>query len=404
MSRGENSCRACGRKSLRKILNLGETPIANYLPDLNSDIVEPSYPLNLVICAFCKLGQIGEFQTPSEIFSDYPYLSSTSSYWTEHAKNFAQEAIETISNLKESYVLEVASNDGYLLEKFLKNGIKVLGVDPSRNVTPIAEAKGVETIVGFFGKELAQNILNSFGAPKLIIANNVAAHVPDMVDFFGGIEVLCDKESLVSVENPTFGTLLENNLYDTVYHEHFSYLSVDSIDCLAGSVGLELFKVESLPTHGGSFRYWLRKPDGKEIYSSVAEYSKVEENKGLGNRDKELVFAKNVKKAMRELHEWVNAQPDSSISGYGAAAKTVTMFHAAELNPDKFKHIVDANVLKQGRRLPGTYIPILDPDELRSSTKVLIFPWNLSVEIAQVIRSKNANAEIWVPNPLRRLD
>lgn len=400
--RGQTICRACNSISLRHVINLGESPVANYLPPKNSKIIEPKYPLDFSICNSCNLGQIGEYETPSQIFSDYVYLSSTSSYGLNHAAKFAMEALNTIPNLIDGYVLELASNDGYLLQKFLEKGIKVLGVDPAKNVAPIAEAKGIRTIVDFFGTELSKKILKNYGNPKLIIANNVAAHVPDLIDFFRGISWLCDESTLVSIENPTLGTLLEHNLYDTIYHEHFSYLSVEPIAKLSKQIGLELFKVEFLPTHGGSFRYWLRKPNGLAIDPSVLEYQFQENIKGVGSKSSEVKFKENVLSSMEEISDWVKKQSNSSIIGYGAAAKTVTTFFAARLDEQKFRFIVDASKFKQGKRIPGTSLRIFDPERLNEpNVKVLIFPWNISEEIIHTIRGYNEEAEIWIPNPLR---
>jgi len=402
--RGFAYCRACGSDSLRALINLGDSPIANYLPNAGTVIMEAKYPLNLVICNSCNLGQINEFETPDQIFSDYPYLSSTSSSWLKHADTFCDHMLSFIPKLDEGYVLELASNDGYLLEKFLKRGIKVLGVDPARNVAPISQAKGIKTVIGFFGTELAETILEDFGNPKLIVANNVAAHVPNILDFFSGIFIMCNDETIVTIENPTLGTLLEQNLYDTIYHEHFSYLSVEPVAKLAKRVGLELFKVESLPTHGGSFRYWLRKPNKAKIDISVLQSQEIEKKKGLGSQTKEKFFSEHVTKSMQEIRNWVSLQPNKSIVGYGAAAKTVTTFYSAGLDANKFNFIVDANNLKQGRRLPGTDIQILSVDNLmKHNSSVLIFPWNISEEIIHSIRMINPSLDIWIPNPLRKI-
>ena len=404
-ARGVTYCRACESNNLRPVVELGLSPIANHLPTQDSQVRESKYPLNLMICAQCSLGQIGEFESPDQIFSDYPYLSSTSKYWLEHARNYSTKMINELPNLKDGYVLEIASNDGYLLQNFHRKGISVLGVDPAANVAPIAEQKGIPTLVKFFGSEASQLILREYGHPRLIIANNVAAHVPDMIDFFTGFARLSDELTVITIENPTFGELIRQNLYDTIYHEHFSYLSVESISKLAEKVGLELFKVESLPTHGGSFRYWLRKNLGLSKDNSVTTFLKHEQELGVGSKAAELEFASQVRINMSELRNWVSTKADNSIIGYGAAAKTVTTFFAADLNEAKFKFIVDASEFKQGRRLPGTSIPIHAPNKLVGETgHVLIFPWNLETEIAGVIREINPSVEIWVPNPLRRIN
>jgi hypothetical protein len=269
--RGSKECRGCGSPELFIALDLGLSPIANSLPSLHTSECEPSYPLTLMICQTCQLGQIPEFETPDEIFSTYPYLSSTSSYWVEHAKNFSAIALERFPQIPNSYVLEIASNDGYLLQHFLEKGISVLGVDPARNVAEIANSKGIHTIPGFFGVDLAKDIYNDHGYPSLIVANNVAAHVPNMIDFFRGISELCGPETVVSIENPSLGFLLEKVYYDTIYHEHFSYLTVLPIQKLVHSLGMRLFDVETLATHGGSLRYWISKNSSLKIHRSVEE-------------------------------------------------------------------------------------------------------------------------------------
>ena len=402
--RGQSSCRACDSDSLRSILNLGQTPIANNLPLAGTVIKEAKYPLNFKICNHCNLGQVGEFETPDEIFTDYPYISSTSTSWLKHVDIFCSDMLKSIPDLSKGWVLELASNDGYLLSNFQKKGIKVLGVDPAKNIAQLAELRGVKTISDFFGIALAQNILKENSFPRLIVAQNVAAHVPDLIDFFGGISTLCDKRTFVCIENPNLGNLLEQNLFDTIYHEHFSYLSVESIKKLAERVGLELFKVEQLSTQGGSYRYWLRKPNDLVVHESVLNFQKLEEISGLGNIAKEELFSKNVNASIVKLQNWVNSKPDKQIIGYGAAAKTVTAFFAAKLDENKFKFLVDANKLKQGRRLPGTNIPILPLENLSESDTILIFPWNISEEIAKTIRILNPAAKIWVTIPLREIE
>lgn len=404
-SRGLDYCRACFSTKLVQVLDLGLSPIANSLPDLQSSCIEPKYPLVLSICEDCNLGQIAEFESADEIFSEYPYLSSTSTFWLQHAESFVDEVTQKHPTLKQSYVLEIASNDGYLLKYFQDKGIEVLGVDPAKNVALIAQAKGINTLPKFFGVSLATEILSEFGTPGLIVANNVAAHVPDMLDFFSGIAKLCGPDTIVSIENPSLGFLLEKNYYDTIYHEHFSYLSVDSIQKLAKSLGMELFDVETIDTHGGSLRYWISKSGSHQIHPSVSRVRDEESERGVGNRKKIEEFASKTKVAMHELLSWVISQPENSIIGYGAAAKTVTTFFAAGLPEDRFSMIVDANKLKQSHRLPGTLVPILSPEYLQNTlaTKVLVFPWNLENEIVETVRSINPHLEIWIPNPLHKV-
>jgi len=403
--RGSNFCRACSSINLELALDLGTSPIANNLPIFPSPAREPRYPLVFKVCTDCHLGQIAEYESASEIFSEYPYLSSTSKEWLEHARGFVESAIDKYPELSNSYVIELASNDGYLLRYFQDKGFRVLGVDPAENVAQIAEAKGIPTIPRFFGKNLAGEILNEFGTPSLIIANNVAAHVPDMIDFFSGIAKLCGADTIVSIENPSLGYLFDKFYYDTIYHEHFSYLSVDSVSRIAQKFGLILFDVEELSTHGGSLRYWLSSNQDIAINPSVNYIQKQEFARGVGNPSVIEMFSQNVLSGIHELSSWLNNQDLGSVVGYGAAAKTVTTFFAAKLDETRFEMIVDANELKQGRRLPGTDIPIFPVDRLRhtKASKVLIFPWNLEKEIISAIKGFNSEIEIWTHNPLRQL-
>lgn len=404
-SRGFTTCRGCDSTSLQLVLDLGRSPVANSLPSIDSPVNEDRYPLILKICLDCQLGQIAEYESAADIFTEYPYLSSTSAYWLDHAKKFAADALKLHPQISNGYILELASNDGYLLKFFQEQGLKVLGVDPAKNVAAIAQEKGIPTLSDFFGLELATHILASRGFPSLIVANNVAAHVPDMFDFFSGIAKLCGEETLVSIENPSLGYLLEKKYYDTVYHEHFSYLTVDSVSEIAERVGLRVCDVEELTTHGGSLRYWLSKNPRIGTEKSVNELREKERVRGVGDSIKIEEFATGVKDSVSELNLWVDKQAQGSVIGYGAAAKTVTTFFAAGLSEDRFAMIVDANPLKQGCRLPGTEIPINSVQSLAEAenAKVLVFPWNLESEIVETIRNINPNLEIWTHNPMRQI-
>lgn len=403
--RGTALCRACESSRLNIILDLGSSPVANSLPDFQSEVNEALYPLKLAVCEECDLGQIGEYETPDEIFTVYPYLSSTSSTWIEHGRNFTQRILGEHHKIKIGYVLEIASNDGYLLQHFKSEGIQVLGVEPASNVAEIARQIGIPTISEFFGVDLAKRILNEYGSPSLIIANNVAAHVPDMLDFFSGVALLCNSNTIVTIENPSLGYLYNKKYYDTIYHEHFSYLSVKPISKLASKVGLELFRVDDLPTHGGSLRYYLAKKNSYAVDKSVQVIQNEENARGVGSEDISRKFANEVMHSVGELRSWVESQDDNSIIGFGAAAKTVTTFHAAKLDESKFSCIVDSNPLKQGKRLPGTSLSICSPEILSSVTgKVLIFPWNIHQEIGNYVSAMNPKLEVWMHNPVFKME
>lgn len=404
-NRGVNTCRGCGSSELGEILDLGCSPIANSLPPMGSELNEKSYPLVLRLCNSCGLGQIGEFESPDEIFSVYPYLSRTSATWIDHGRQFSEDIIRDFPEISSGYVLEIASNDGYLLQHFMTKNIAVLGVEPAVNVAAIAQGHGIPTISEFFGVDLARKILEIYGQPSLIIANNVAAHVPDMLDFFSGLSLLCSPSTLISIENPSLGYLIEKGYYDTIYHEHFSYLSIKPIRKLAERVELDLFRVDNLETHGGSLRYLLCKKNTLESEESVRLNQSLEILRGVDEPVLIERFAENVKNSVNELRTWVSSQNDNSIIGFGAAAKTVTTFHAADLNQEKFRFIVDSNILKQGRRLPGTNLEICSPELIKGgSPLVLIFPWNIQDELFSVVRTLNPNAQVWVHSPVTLLN
>jgi SAM-dependent methyltransferase len=400
--RGVGKCRACLSSSLKVVLNLGSSPIANTLPLLEDERTEPFYPLVFSVCTNCNLGQIGEFESPESIFSDYPYVSSTSKSWLAHANAYANLMHGNFVSTSDGYVLEIASNDGYLLKNFKSLGYQVLGIDPAQNIASLANNAGINTIPDFFGMDSANSILTNFGRPALIVANNVAAHVPDMQDFFSGISLLLKDKNILTIENPSLGKLFEQGYYDTIYHEHFSYLSVDAIKAISNIHGLDLFRVEELPTHGGSFRYFICEKGSRNVEESVARFREMEYKRGVGNPEMIQDFKGRVEKTLCELNDWVEDQPDNSIIGYGAAAKTVTALYAAGLNPVKFNRIVDLNPLKHNRRLPGTNLSITSVSSLRDDfRKILVFPWNMEEEIVSTIRAENTVSEIWLPNPMR---
>ena len=257
-SRGENFCRGCLGRNLFSALDLGELPLANELLLAQNSEFE-KFPLHLRICSDCHLGQVADVVSPERIFRDYRYLSSMSSTFLEHASKFVSERVESGMFSEADWVLEIASNDGYLLKNFLAYGIKVIGVEPAENVASISRGLGIETISNFFSSESATYLLSKYGYPKLIIANNVMAHVPDLRDFMGGLSILCGPETQITIENPSLANILIGMQFDTIYHEHYSYLSTSAVSKISRSYSLQLFKVEELSIHGGSNRYCLRK-------------------------------------------------------------------------------------------------------------------------------------------------
>ncbi|MGY2874546.1 hypothetical protein ACVW00_001736 [Marmoricola sp. URHA0025 HA25] len=400
--RGTETCRACGAADLHSVLDLGEQPLANRLLR-NPEEADPTYPLHLRICGTCALGQVGEFVTPEEIFNDYPYLSSMSSYWLEHLAGYARQMRVELSLTGHDLVVEVASNDGALLKGFRDAGLRVLGIEPAANVAAIAEAGGVPTECAFFGRETAERIRNDHGTPRLVAANNVMAHVPDLDDFVGGLAALSGPHTVITIENPGFTSLLLQRQFDTIYHEHFSYLSATAVSALAERHGLTLVRVEQLPTHGGSLRYWLAPRDAMPTDPSVQVAVEAETAEGLRDPSLWNAFRSDCLRTIDELRAWLDdrAVDGSVVAGYGAAAKGNTLLNAAGAGPDDLVAVTDQSPEKQGRYLPGSRIPVVPPSKLAdfAPTDVLILPWNIASELRALIRDHVPEARIWIAIP-----
>jgi 2-polyprenyl-3-methyl-5-hydroxy-6-metoxy-1,4-benzoquinol methylase len=389
---------------------LGLLPIANELW-LDIDYEEEVFPLHLRICRNCGLGQVEDVVSPERLFSDYRYLSSTSSLFSEHAKLFVQSVLKSGLIKEGDWVLEIASNDGYLLKHFVESKISVLGIEPAENISLVSESLGIPTLNTFFSSQTSKQILEERGYPKLIIANNVLAHVPDIQDFLLGIATLCGDETQISIENPSLLNILHLNQFDTIYHEHYSYLSVNSVHRLSSNFGLELFDVKEINTHGGSNRYWLRRQkEVREIPRVIEGLIQSELGQGLLSQPHWDQCAQNVEKILIELNEWLSScsRDGRKVCGYGAAAKASTLLNAAKIERGRLEFIADGSIEKQGRRMPIKGFPIVSPIEMLESnpTDVLIFPWNISSEIASLIREVSPKSiRIWqaVPN-LREIE
>jgi hypothetical protein len=400
--RGNSECRACGFRDIKSVLDLGFQPLPSEYGITPEETLE-TFPLHMRICPNCGLGQLGEYVLPRRIFHDtYPYLSSASSTWLDHAKKYALEMHQNLELNSESLVLELASNDGYLLSEFKKIGTPVLGIEPASNVASIARKAGVPTLNVFFGAEVAKKVLSLYGHPKLIVANNVFAHIPDMHDFTEGMAILCDEDTVITIENPCFATLLKNRLFDTIYHEHYSYLSAHSVQTIANAHGLELFQVDKLTTHGGSNRYWLGR--SQEISDTVKLTLEKERSEGLFDPLMWKDFANRSKASIAALEEWLTAKKKAGdiVVGYGAAHKGNTFLNAVGESSKILKYVVDASSEKQGKFLPGSQIPVLEPNELSlaNPTDVLILPWNIAEEISARVRMLAPKARIWVALPI----
>ena len=404
--RGSSICRGCQSTNLIDVLDLGSHPLpAEY--GLRPEDELDTFPLQLKLCRDCGLGQIGEYVFPERIFHEtYPYLSSASSTWVQHAANYASEMVQKLSLDNDSLVVELASNDGYLLEQFSEKGIPVLGIEPTSNTANIAEAKGIPTIVEFFGTDLAEELIHKYGKPNLIVANNVYAHVPDLDDFTQGLSKLCGENTVITIENPTFLKLLSNNLFDTIYHEHYSYLSAHAVSKLAARHGLNLFHVDTLVTHGGSNRYWLGK--SQKINKSVSDKLQEELQLGLFDPDFLQSFASRARQSISEFRAWLEVRKASQdvVVAYGAAHKGNTFLNSVGVASKYIQYVVDASFEKQGKYLPGSQIPVLPPSQLAKSdpTDVVILPWNIADELASNISNLAPKAKIWVAQPkLRQL-
>lgn len=404
--RGESVCRGCGARDLASVLDLGLQPLANELLPA-ADAADEAFPLHLRSCAACGLGQVGEFVLPERIFGDYPYLSSVSTSWVAHARSYAASMQSELRLAAEDLVVEVASNDGYLLTQFRDLGVRVLGVEPARNVAALAKERGVDTLADFFGVNTAGRVLADRGHPRLVVANNVLAHVPDLDDFVGGLALLCGLDTLITVENPSYTTLLDQTQFDTIYHEHYSYLSAYAVARIAARQGLELVRVQDLPTHGGSYRYWLARSGAREVDPSVATTIERELSSGLLDPQVWERFATRSRTTIDGLRTWLDERraAGARVAGYGAAAKGNTLLNAAGATCNDVLAVADGSAEKQGNLLPGSRIPVIVPSDLPAvaATDVLVLPWNLADEIVPLVGSLLPGAHCWTAVPEMRV-
>jgi SAM-dependent methyltransferase len=384
-----STCRFCNARLTHSFANLGMSPLANrFLRADQLDEMEPFYPLHALVCERCLLVQLEQFETPDAIFSDYAYFSSFSSTWLEHCKHYADMAVERFALGPGSRVVELASNDGYLLQYFVEKKIPVLGVEPAANVAEVAIENGVPTVVEFFGREAARNLATKSSA-DLLIGNNVLAHVPDLNDFVAGMKILLKPGGVITMEFPHLMKLVEERQFDTIYHEHFSYFSFHTVRQVFAAHGLALFDVEELPTHGGSLRiYGRHAEDGsKPVSAAVEDLEQRERQAGILALDTYLSFAQLVQRDKREMVASLIALKDEgkTIVGYGAPAKGNTLLNFCGIGTDFIDYTVDANPHKQGLYLPGTHIPIRPPESIRQTKPdvVFILPWNLREEIIE---------------------
>jgi SAM-dependent methyltransferase len=385
----ETACRFCGAPVEAVFADLGMSPLANsYLPPERANAMEPFYPLRALVCGECFLVQLEQFETPEHIFSDYAYFSSYSSSWLKHSRVYSELMIERFALDASSHVVEIASNDGYLLQYFQERHISVLGIEPAANVAKVALQKGIPTLVEFFGRDTASSLAGESSA-DLLLGNNVLAHVPDLNDFVAGMKILLKPGGVITMEFPHLMSLMRENQWDTIYHEHFSYFSFLTVGRVFEAHGLRLFDVDDLPTHGGSLRiYGCHADDAEKRQSAAAtELRERERESGYEQIDTYLAYNRRVEQDKRQTLAFLIELKAKGlrIAGYGAPAKGNTLLNYCGIGRDFIDYTCDLNPHKQGHFLPGSHIPIRSPDALREDKPdvVLILPWNLKEEIVE---------------------
>ena len=386
-----STCRFCATPLTHTFCDLGMTPLSNsYLAADELQLTEPFYPLHAYVCSECFLVQLDEFASPQEIFSEYAYFSSFSDSWLEHCRNYTQLMKSRLGLDTSSLVIEIASNDGYLLQYFVDVGIPVLGVEPAANVAAVAMDKGIPTIVKFFGTETAKEMADADQPADLVLGNNVLAHVPDINDFVAGMAIVLKPDGVITMEFPHLLQLMQNNQFDTIYHEHFSYLSLLSVEQIFAKHGLQVFDVDELPTHGGSLRIYARLAGKEPVSDNIIGIRQTEAGAGLSRLETYAAFGEKVEETRRRLLEFlVTAKRDGKrVAAYGAPAKGNTLLNYCGIRQDLIDFTVDRSPAKQDRFLPGTHIPVYAPEKLSDAKPdyVLILPWNIKDEIMDKMR------------------
>ncbi len=385
-------CRFCKTELKHVFIDLINSPASNsFLAVEQLNEPETYYPLKVYTCHNCFLVQVDEYKKSDAIFdSNYLYFSSYSSSWLKHASDYANKMTERFGYTEESQVIEIASNDGYLLQYFLQKGIKVMGIEPTANTAEVAIGKGIKTIVEFFGVELADRLHNHWDVKAdLLLGNNVLAHVPDIIDFVAGMKIILANNGVITMEFPHLMQLVDNNQFDTIYHEHFSYLSFYTVKQIFESQGLEMFDVEEITTHGGSLRIYAKHKEdtSKEITENVFNLIKKETDKGLNGLSYYDNFQQKALKVKFDLIEFLINQKKAGrkVAAYGAAAKGNTLLNYCGIKNDLIDFVVDANPHKQDKYLPASHIPVVNEEFLKSTKPdfIIILPWNLKVEIIQ---------------------
>ncbi len=401
------NCRFCDVLLEQVVVDLGKTPLANsFLSEKMLNEKEEFFPLKVLVCKECYLVQLEEVETPQNIFTNYVYFSSYSKSFLDHAKNYVDMAIDRFHLNKNNFVVEIASNDGYLLQFFKEKNIPLLGIEPAKNIAKIAEEKGINTVNEFFGKEFAVELIKKYGKADLIICNNVIAHVPKINDFVNGLKILMSENGIITIEFPHLMELVDHNQWDTIYHEHFSYFSLFVMQKILEKSQLKIIDVEKISTHGGSLRVFCTHYENKiiEIKDSVHNLLKLEKEKGMMEMPYYQNFSKKVMGSINQFTDFCNQVKSEGkmIVGYGAPAKANTLLNCCRINQDIIEYVVDLSPHKQGLYLPGSHIHIKSPEEIKKSKPdfVIIFPWNLKEEIMKQIEfTKDWGGKFVIPIP-----
>ncbi|WP_136416243.1 class I SAM-dependent methyltransferase [Herbaspirillum sp. ST 5-3] len=402
-----HTCRFCGAGLRDSFCDLGMSPLSNsYVAEDGLQKMEPFFPLHAYVCASCFLVQLPEFESPQHIFSDYAYFSSYSDSWLAHARKYTETVIARFGFNTKHQVIEIASNDGYLLQYFKEKGVPVLGIEPAANVAEVARKKGIPSRVEFFGRQSAHGLVQEGLQADLLLGNNVLAHVPDINDFVAGMKVALKSDGVITMEFPHLLQLMQQNQFDTIYHEHFSYLSFTTVEKIFAAHGLTLFDVEELGTHGGSLRIYGRHTadESKAVMPAIDDLRRREAECGLTDMAAYAAFSEQVCETKRALLAFcIDAKrAGKRIVGYGAPAKGNTLLNYCGIRQDFLDYTVDRSPHKQGRYLPGTHIPIHSPDKISETRPdyVLILPWNLKEEVlAQMAHVRSWGGRFVVPIP-----
>ena len=384
------TCRFCGKPLTTTFVDLGMSPLSNaFVREQDLDKGETFYPLHAYVCSKCHLVQLEEFESPESIFEEYAYFSSYSDSWLEHCRQYVERMTVQLKLNSNASIIEIASNDGYLLQYFKEKNFSVLGIEPAKNVAKVAQEKGIPTITRFFGEKTAKDLVSSGTKADLLIGNNVLAHVPDINDFVAGMKLILKENGVISMEFPHVLKLMKENQFDTIYHEHFSYLSLSCVKNIFDFHGLKIFHAEELSTHGGSLRIFSchRENIEKDCSEKMKQILEQEREYGIDDIHTYQRFHSQVQQVKREILSFLIREKEKGkrFAGYGAAAKANTLLNYCGIRSDFIDYVVDKNEYKQGRYLPGTHIAVKSPEEIRKTKPdyVIILPWNLKQEIIQ---------------------